>query len=44
MLKPLSFSELLLPLDARRVGEDVSFNGVSIDSRAIDPGDRKSVV
>jgi len=38
MIKPLSFSELLLPLDARRVGEDVHFNGVSIDSRAIEPG------
>ena len=38
MLKPLSFSELLLPLDARRVGDDASFTGVSIDSRAINPG------
>ncbi|MDH0746344.1 UDP-N-acetylmuramoyl-tripeptide--D-alanyl-D-alanine ligase [Pseudomonas sp. GD03842] len=38
MIKPLSFSELLLPLDARRVGEDVSFEGVSIDSRAIEAG------
>ena len=38
MLKPLSFSELLLALDARRVGEDARFNGVSIDSRAINPG------
>lgn len=38
MLKPLSFSELLLPLDARRVGDDCSFTGVSIDSRAITPG------
>jgi UDP-N-acetylmuramoyl-tripeptide--D-alanyl-D-alanine ligase len=38
MNKPLSFSELLLPLDARRVGEDVHFNGVSIDSRAIEAG------
>ncbi|MFJ3523649.1 UDP-N-acetylmuramoyl-tripeptide--D-alanyl-D-alanine ligase [Pseudomonas sp. NPDC090203] len=38
MIKPLSFSELLLPLDARRVGEDVHFNGVSIDSRAIESG------
>ena len=38
MHKPLSFSELLLPLDARRVGEDCSFTGVSIDSRAINPG------
>jgi UDP-N-acetylmuramoyl-tripeptide--D-alanyl-D-alanine ligase len=38
MLKPLSFSELLVPLDARRVGHDCSFSGVSIDSRAITPG------
>ncbi len=38
MLKPLSFSALLLPLDARRVGEDASFSSVSIDSRAINPG------
>jgi UDP-N-acetylmuramoyl-tripeptide--D-alanyl-D-alanine ligase len=38
MLKPLSFSELLLALDARRVGEDARFNGVSIDSRAINSG------
>ena len=38
MLKPLSFSELSLPLDARRVGDDCSFTGVSIDSRNITPG------
>lgn len=38
MLKSLSFSELLMPLDARRVGEDASFNGVSIDSRALNSG------
>ncbi|WP_296256555.1 MULTISPECIES: UDP-N-acetylmuramoyl-tripeptide--D-alanyl-D-alanine ligase [unclassified Pseudomonas] len=38
MLKPLSFSELLMPLDARRVGGDARFDGVSIDSRIIDPG------
>lgn len=38
MLKPLMFSELLVPLDARCIGEDVSFSGVSIDSRAINPG------
>ncbi|TDV69969.1 UDP-N-acetylmuramoyl-tripeptide--D-alanyl-D-alanine ligase [Pseudomonas sp. LP_7_YM] len=38
MHKPLSFSELLVPLDARRVGDDASFDGVSIDSRAINPG------
>jgi UDP-N-acetylmuramoyl-tripeptide--D-alanyl-D-alanine ligase len=39
MLKPLSFSELLVVLDARRVNEDCTFNGVSIDSRAINAGD-----
>lgn len=38
MHKSLSFSELLLPLDARRTGEDCSFSGVSIDSRAISAG------
>jgi UDP-N-acetylmuramoyl-tripeptide--D-alanyl-D-alanine ligase len=38
MHKPLSFSELLVPLDARRVGEDCRFSAVSIDSRAINPG------
>ncbi|MDB5983535.1 MAG: UDP-N-acetylmuramoyl-tripeptide--D-alanyl-D-alanine ligase [Pseudomonas sp.] len=37
MLKPLSFSELIAPLNARQVG-DCTFNGVSIDSRAIVPG------
>jgi UDP-N-acetylmuramoyl-tripeptide--D-alanyl-D-alanine ligase len=39
MFKPLSFSELLLPLDARRFGEDCSFSSVSIDSRSISAGD-----
>ncbi|WP_241091965.1 Mur ligase family protein, partial [Pseudomonas viridiflava] len=38
MLKPLSFNELVAPLDARIVGNDCSFDGVSTDSRAIVPG------
>jgi UDP-N-acetylmuramoyl-tripeptide--D-alanyl-D-alanine ligase len=38
MLKPLSFSELITVLDARLVGTDCTFDGVSIDSRAIQPG------
>ncbi|MCD5993338.1 UDP-N-acetylmuramoyl-tripeptide--D-alanyl-D-alanine ligase [Pseudomonas sp. CDFA 602] len=38
MLKSLTFSELLGPLDARLVGEDCSFDHVSTDSRAIKPG------
>ncbi|MBX8598067.1 UDP-N-acetylmuramoyl-tripeptide--D-alanyl-D-alanine ligase [Pseudomonas cichorii] len=37
MLKALTFSELVAPLDARHVG-DCSFTGVSTDSRAIQPG------
>lgn len=37
MLKPLSFNELVVPLNARQVGE-CAFDGVSIDSRAIVPG------
>ncbi|MFJ4142175.1 UDP-N-acetylmuramoyl-tripeptide--D-alanyl-D-alanine ligase [Pseudomonas sp. NPDC089734] len=37
MLKALTFSELVAPLDARRVG-DCSFTGVSTDSRGILPG------
>ncbi|MDB6143655.1 MAG: murF, partial [Pseudomonas sp.] len=37
MFKPLSFNELIAPLNARQVG-DCTFNGVSIDSRAIVPG------
>ena len=37
MLKPLTFSELVAPLNGRQVG-DCSFSGVSIDSRAIVPG------
>ncbi len=38
MLEPLSFSQLLTPLDARRVGDDCHFSGVSIDSRSLVPG------
>lgn len=38
MLKPLSFSDLITVLDARLVGADCTFDGVSIDSRAIKLG------
>ncbi len=38
MLKPMTFSELVVPLDARLVGGDCSFAGVSTDSRGIEPG------
>ena len=38
MFKPLSFSELTTVLDARLVGADCTFDGVSIDSRAINAG------
>ena len=38
MLKPLTFSQLIAPLAARQVNADCSFTGVSIDSRAIVPG------
>ncbi|MEE5042617.1 UDP-N-acetylmuramoyl-tripeptide--D-alanyl-D-alanine ligase [Pseudomonas alliivorans] len=38
MLKPLTFSELVTPLNARLAGRDCSFDGVSTDSRAIVPG------
>ncbi|MCQ2994483.1 UDP-N-acetylmuramoyl-tripeptide--D-alanyl-D-alanine ligase [Pseudomonas syringae] len=38
MLKPLSLSELTTVLDARLVGDDRTFDGVSIDSRAIKSG------
>ena len=38
MLKPLSFTEVIAALDARQVGGDCTFDGVSIDSRAIVPG------
>ena len=39
MLKALTFSELTTALNARLVNADSSFNGVSIDSRAIKPGE-----
>ncbi len=38
MLRPLSLSELTTVLDARLVGDDRTFDGVSIDSRAIKSG------
>ncbi|EPN03672.1 UDP-N-acetylmuramoyl-tripeptide--D-alanyl-D-alanine ligase, partial [Pseudomonas syringae pv. actinidiae ICMP 19070] len=38
MIKPMTFSELTVPLDARLVGGDCSFDGVSTDSRGIVPG------
>ncbi|WDR35658.1 UDP-N-acetylmuramoyl-tripeptide--D-alanyl-D-alanine ligase [Pseudomonas serboccidentalis] len=38
MLKALTLSELSNVLDARLVSSDASFDGVSIDSRAIKPG------
>ena len=38
MLEPLSFDQLIVPLDARRVGDDCLFSGVSIDSRSLVPG------
>ncbi|KIF60005.1 UDP-N-acetylmuramoyl-tripeptide--D-alanyl-D-alanine ligase [Pseudomonas fluorescens] len=38
MLKALALSELINALDAQLIGDDASFNGVSIDSRAIQPG------
>ena len=38
MLRPLSLSELTTVLDARLVGDDRTFDGVSIDSRAIKLG------
>ncbi|WPC28882.1 UDP-N-acetylmuramoyl-tripeptide--D-alanyl-D-alanine ligase [Pseudomonas moraviensis] len=38
MLKALTLSELTNALEARLIGNDASFNGVSIDSRAIQPG------
>lgn len=38
MLKPLKLSELTNALSGRLVGKDATFNGVSIDSRAIKPG------
>ncbi|MED7667351.1 UDP-N-acetylmuramoyl-tripeptide--D-alanyl-D-alanine ligase [Pseudomonas moraviensis subsp. stanleyae] len=38
MLKALTLSELTNALEARLIGADASFGGVSIDSRAIQPG------
>jgi len=38
MLKPLSLSQLTAALHARLVGSDVSFDGVSIDSRSVGGG------
>lgn len=38
MLKALLLSEVSAPLDARLIAGDVRFNGVSIDSRAIQAG------
>ncbi|AUF97832.1 UDP-N-acetylmuramoyl-tripeptide--D-alanyl-D-alanine ligase [Pseudomonas sp. BIGb0278] len=38
MLKPLSLSQLTAALQARLVGSDVSFDGVSIDSRSVGAG------
>lgn len=38
MLKALLLSEVLAPLDARLIAGDARFNGVSIDSRAIQAG------
>jgi len=38
MLKPLTFSDLIAPLNGRQVNADCRFTGVSIDSRAIVSG------
>ncbi|MEZ1319053.1 UDP-N-acetylmuramoyl-tripeptide--D-alanyl-D-alanine ligase [Pseudomonas fluorescens] len=38
MLKALKLSELTVALNGRLLGADASFNGISIDSRAIKPG------
>ena len=38
MLKPLSFSELIGPLNARVAGQDAAFDAVSIDSRSVTTG------
>ncbi|MCO8162087.1 UDP-N-acetylmuramoyl-tripeptide--D-alanyl-D-alanine ligase [Pseudomonas sp. 21LCFQ010] len=38
MLESLRFSDLLIPLDAQRTGDDCLFGGVSTDSRNIAPG------
>ncbi|AYC34196.1 UDP-N-acetylmuramoyl-tripeptide--D-alanyl-D-alanine ligase [Pseudomonas cavernae] len=38
MLKPLQLSEICAPLNGRLLGADAEFTAVSIDSRAIQPG------
>lgn len=38
MFEPMTFSDLTAPLDARAVNGDCRFDGVSTDSRAIQPG------
>lgn len=38
MLKPLTLSEVAAPLAGQVIGSDSRFDGVSIDSRAIQPG------
>ncbi|WP_263260463.1 UDP-N-acetylmuramoyl-tripeptide--D-alanyl-D-alanine ligase [Pseudomonas sp. RIT-PI-S] len=38
MLEPMVLSRLALPLNGRLIGDDCSVDGVSIDSRAITPG------
>ncbi|MDF2642943.1 MAG: UDP-N-acetylmuramyl-tripeptide synthetase, partial [Pseudomonas sp.] len=38
MFEPMNFSALVAPLDAQHIGDECSFNGVSTDSRAIQPG------
>lgn len=38
MLKPLTLNEVAAPLAGRVIGADSRFDGVSIDSRAIQPG------
>ena len=38
MLKAMTFSELAQALSARVLSSDCTFNGVSIDSRNIQPG------
>lgn len=39
MMRPLTLSELCSPLAAQLVGDDVTFDSVSTDSRAVSPGD-----
>ena len=38
MLKPMTLSQLTAPLQARLIGTDISFSGVSIDSRTVTDG------